>query len=115
VQEKIGRSPDVGDAVVYLFHAVRVLHNLNAWFAQATRELVMYPSTESVQQRHEAARFAEVPKVPESDENTPSILRRLREQHGHLLEKPADTIVKPREDVQVQPLERTWRDSVFRD
>lgn len=40
VEEKIGRSPDKGDATVYLFVAVRMLHNMNEFFASFSGPLV---------------------------------------------------------------------------
>lgn len=40
VEEKIGRSPDRGDATVYLFTAVRILHNMNEFFAQFAGDVV---------------------------------------------------------------------------
>jgi hypothetical protein len=45
VKQKLdGRSPDVADSTVYLFHAVREFHSLNAWFAQYSGPLVAYPA-----------------------------------------------------------------------
>lgn len=117
VEEKIGRSPDTGDAVVMLFHAVRRQFGLNQWFAAASAPLIMYPSAESVSARHEAARQipppAGSPKPAETTAEIPSLLRRLREQSGHLLEKPADVIVKPAEVA--PPRKPSWRDRAFGD
>lgn len=44
VREKIHRSPDRGDAVVYLWHAIRALHDFNEWLRQTQRRLVVYPA-----------------------------------------------------------------------
>jgi hypothetical protein len=41
VAEKLGRSPDKADGVVYLFCAVRLLHQMNEYFAAATAPLVV--------------------------------------------------------------------------
>lgn len=41
VAEKLGRSPDKADAVVYLFCAVRLLHNMNEMFAKYEGPLVV--------------------------------------------------------------------------
>lgn len=43
IKEKLGRSPDRGDTVAYLWHAVRELHMLNALFAPYRGDLVTYP------------------------------------------------------------------------
>ena len=40
LQEKLGRSPDTADAVVYLHHAVRVLETHDAWNARHSGELI---------------------------------------------------------------------------
>lgn len=48
IKDKLGRSPDTADAVVYLWHAVRLLWNLNDYFRQIEQPLVMYPSSESI-------------------------------------------------------------------
>jgi hypothetical protein len=78
IKDKLGRSPDSADAVAYLFHGVRVLHNLNEWFMHATRELVVWPLPPS------AAPPAE--SIAKPQPNDPPILTMLREQYGHLVE-----------------------------
>lgn len=46
IKEKIGRSPDTADAVVYLYHAVREYHSLNEWLANLqSRQVVLHPRT----------------------------------------------------------------------
>lgn len=44
VKDKIGRSPDRADAVVYLFHCVRELHSLNQWFASYEAPMAVWPA-----------------------------------------------------------------------
>jgi len=48
VEEKLGRSPDRGDAAVYLFVAVRIRENMNEFFAEYSGPLV-YGSGESIE------------------------------------------------------------------
>jgi hypothetical protein len=77
VKEKLGRSPDEADSVVYLWHAVRILFNLNELFQQVSAPLVMYPqpgdsSRELPGNGHAAAK---------ENEN----LAWLRQQYGSLI------------------------------
>jgi hypothetical protein len=48
VKEKLGRSPDRADSVVYLWHAVRELHLLNQYFMAVTGDLTVYPGPATV-------------------------------------------------------------------
>lgn len=41
-----GRSPDLADATTYLFHAVRILHNLDEYFRSYERPPVIWPVIE---------------------------------------------------------------------
>lgn len=41
IKEKLGRSPDTADAVVYMFAAVRAFHNLNEWMRSCEGDLVV--------------------------------------------------------------------------
>jgi len=109
VREKIGRSPDAADSVVYLFNSVRVLHNLNEWFANSTRELVIYPSPQSVAEQlapkiHQSQPATQQPLPPDPSasnatdspsQSIPDILRQLREMNGPLLDKPIDSTRLP--------------------
>lgn len=46
IREKIGRSPDTADSVVYLYHAARIKHNLDDWLRNfQDRKLLCYPTT----------------------------------------------------------------------
>lgn len=40
-----GRSPDVADSTVYLFHSVRILHDLDRWLMNTERRLLVYPES----------------------------------------------------------------------
>lgn len=53
IKEKLGRSPDRGDGVAYLWHAVREYHMLNALFAPYRGDLVAYPFVEPPQPKSE--------------------------------------------------------------
>lgn len=77
VKDKLGRSPDKGDSVAYLFHGVRVLHNLNEWFTYSARDLVTYPLPKA------ATMTAEQPDAPQ--EPIPDILERLTNDYQHLV------------------------------
>lgn len=94
VKEKIHRSPDRGDAVVYLFHAVRILHSLNAWFQQAQRPLTMYPCADDLLARQENSRVhkrSDKGKPDPAEPVPPEILAHLREQYGKFIDKDATT------------------------
>lgn len=68
VQDKIGRSPDLGDAVVYLHHAVARYENWNELFERRSRPLVLSPLT---QEEREAAELEEtMPELPDADDQS---------------------------------------------
>jgi hypothetical protein len=79
VKDKIGRSPDKADAVVYLFAGVRILHDLNEWFRQSQAPLAAWPQPAS----------ATAPQIDHAkpQPNDPPILTHLREQYGNLIER----------------------------
>lgn len=90
VKDKIGRSPDVADAVVYLFHAVRTYHNLNEWFQfNAARPLLVYPAP------HESQAIPPAPDKTAPPE--PDILRYYREKSGGLVGRDFQDPAKLRE------------------
>jgi hypothetical protein len=78
VREKLGRSPDTADAVVYLWHAVRILHNLNDYFQHFAAPLAVYPSPDA-----NPADLA----MPKAGEQKNQTLEWLRQQYGHLVGK----------------------------
>lgn len=84
IKRLLGRSPDLADAVTYLFHAVRELYALNEWFAQSHRPLLVYPSPspappdESTQQPPEKVDHTQ---PQPGDDPT---LAFLREQYGSI-------------------------------
>lgn len=80
IREKLHRSPDRGDAVVYLWHAVRYLHDFNDWLRRAHRELVTYPTLPD--------KFPPDPAGPAEPPQDEPITSALREQYGDLLNKP---------------------------
>jgi hypothetical protein len=46
IKQQLGRSPDFADALTYLFHAVKVRHNLQAFLHNISkRSVVLYPTT----------------------------------------------------------------------
>lgn len=45
-QKMAGHSPDLADATTYLFHAVRILHNLDEYFRSYERPPVIWPVVE---------------------------------------------------------------------
>jgi hypothetical protein len=79
VKDKIGRSPDTADSIVYLFHAVRLLHNLNEWFMQSQRPLVVFPEPNKPQ----ALPPAPDPAKGEDPESPTTAF--LRQQYGDLV------------------------------
>lgn len=87
IKSKLKRSPDAGDAVVYLFHAVRAFHNLNEWFEASTRELISYPRA------NDKVPPDPTEKPPELPPDIP-ITAMLREEYGKLL-KATDQQVAP--------------------
>lgn len=80
IKKKLGRSPDSGDAVVMLFHGVRILHNMNEFFRFATRELIMYPALPD--------RFETKVERAEQKINAGQIAESLRESYVDLVKKP---------------------------
>lgn len=113
VKDKLGRSPDKGDSVVYLFHGVRVLHNLNEWFTYAARDLIVYPLPK-------AAMTSDKPAEEESNEPIPDILQRLTGDYQHLLDRqekqtPPDWQTFYNDsttDTSAKPTEESWVDRV---
>lgn len=43
IKDVLGRSPDSGDSVAYCFHAIREYHDMNEWFKQSQRSLLVWP------------------------------------------------------------------------
>ncbi len=83
VREKLHRSPDRGDAVVYLWHAVRHLHDYNEWLRNSQRVLIAYPAP--------ADRVPPDPRdlavIPPPPADIP-LTAALRDAYGNLLDKP---------------------------
>jgi hypothetical protein len=75
VREKLGRSPDKGDATVMLFHAVRELHSLNSQFAMYSGPLVSWPpAPEHIQRQRE--------REGQLDENENDLVAYLERNYG---------------------------------
>lgn len=86
IRDKLHRSPDRGDSVVYLWHAVRYLHNFNDWLRRANRDLVMYPRLDDKFPTLPQAMNTIDPAAPVATD--PAITAALREDYGKLLDKP---------------------------
>lgn len=68
VKQKIGRSPDKGDSCVYLYHAVREYHGLNALYLQYTGDLTVWPPQSSVEIGPEQVASEKAELAPEAQE-----------------------------------------------
>jgi hypothetical protein len=76
IKDKLGRSPDEADAVVYLFHALRILFDWNAYFQQSTAPLAVWPSPEAIaKERDEKERKARGMSDDQSDQGGVDWLR----------------------------------------
>ncbi len=111
IKKKLGRSPDSGDAVVMLFHGVRILHNMNEWFMHSTRDLLVYPA------RADKFPISPIPASTTPDPSAPQpgddpLTAAAREQYGKLLNKPDQQ--KPPDWLQVFKIEAAEREDAAR-
>jgi hypothetical protein len=84
IKGKLGRSPDKADGVVYLFHGVRELHNLNQWMAQYSRALIAYPAAPPKPQPTDPAEIKRLQEAEELARRDPTahLLNHLRQKYG---------------------------------
>lgn len=109
VKDKIGRSPDGADAVAYLFHAVRELHNLNEWFTQTQRPLLVYPSPAPPDAQEQPREKIDHSKPQPGDDPT---LAFLREQYGSIFNGEATPPKPPTFPAPVDDRPQSWVHSI---